>query len=631
MKGLDLSNFKKVKADAKSATLQHPDGHKIIISVASLSPKMQKELHGLPFAEGGKVDHCKCDEIEGDNPACKRHSHKKIEYKEQPASKDPGKPRSGVRPIDLKTQKYADGGSPVIDPSQVGGDVTTSGDPLYEAVKSKVKKIFSSDDEDSKAKGGKVVKKYAEGSDNEPVAEADSAPIEVEKIEDTPEGKTEQKASIPPQDLEQPEQVDASVPEPAQEQPVANYDQGGNQGGVDPTLQANGMPRPNPQQMGPPSPGAELLDERNKWVQDLANQHITPETYHSLFAKKDTLGKIGTIFGLMISGIGSGLAGQPNALLKMMDNQIERDLDAQKHSKANAQSFLKLQQSQALNDATINNLVKQGKLTDSQAESMKAETQIKNITSAKLAMQVSALHDLMVKNGALPPGPLKQKGTAVLNALGQQIDSAHAQEAAKADTAIGQLRKSAGINPEQQFANEQQMYKFAGMPDIAEDNESHHIPGVPGRSARPVPEELRQRIQAMGVLDNKGRDVLSYIKQHTGSWNPQTRAVAQQKIEEMKNFYNDSIKGGALTQGRLGWYDEQFAKHPTDILAQLMGSTAKLNEVVNSNSNRRNLELKGLGYDTSKTPIVSNSPSEGSTSMSKGKPIVFKNGKWQYK
>lgn len=84
----------------------------------------------------------------------------------------------------------------------------------------------------------------------------------------------------------------------------------------------------------------QTLDEQIKINQDIASGKITPATYHSLFAKKDTLGKIGTVFGLLLSGAGSGLSKQPNMLLHMMDKQIDQDLEAQKANKDNARSFL---------------------------------------------------------------------------------------------------------------------------------------------------------------------------------------------------------------------------------------------------------------------------------------------------
>lgn len=77
--------------------------------------------------------------------------------------------------------------------------------------------------------------------------------------------------------------------------------------------------------------GAEAM----AFADDLHNGKIQPKTMESMFADKGTVGKIGTIFGLMLSGAGSGLAHQSNALLDMMNKEIERDLEAQKNNQTN--------------------------------------------------------------------------------------------------------------------------------------------------------------------------------------------------------------------------------------------------------------------------------------------------------
>lgn len=58
MKGLNLSQFKKMKEDAKSATMIHKDGHQIIIAKAPLSHLQRKQLEAMEthqYAAGGKV------------------------------------------------------------------------------------------------------------------------------------------------------------------------------------------------------------------------------------------------------------------------------------------------------------------------------------------------------------------------------------------------------------------------------------------------------------------------------------------------------------------------------------------------------------------------------------------------
>jgi len=88
---------------------------------------------------------------------------------------------------------------------------------------------------------------------------------------------------------------------------------------------------------------AEEAQKRAQHYDDFANDlkygKITPKTYADLFAEKSTLGKIGTLFGLMLAGIGSGITGQPNSVLSMMDRQIERDVEAQKQNQANKQNW----------------------------------------------------------------------------------------------------------------------------------------------------------------------------------------------------------------------------------------------------------------------------------------------------
>lgn len=55
---MEMSSFKKVHEDDKSATLQHPSGHKVVIAKKGLSGKLQKDLSSIPMhmADGGEVD-----------------------------------------------------------------------------------------------------------------------------------------------------------------------------------------------------------------------------------------------------------------------------------------------------------------------------------------------------------------------------------------------------------------------------------------------------------------------------------------------------------------------------------------------------------------------------------------------
>lgn len=366
----------------------------------------------------------------------------------------------------------------------------------------------------------------------------------------------------------------------------------------------------------------DLLKENQAFQQDLANGHIQPKTYADLFHDRSLLGKVGMIFGVMISGANAGLNGGPNAALENMNNSIKRDLEAQEQSKANAQNYLRLSQAHVMNSA--------------QAGNLNVDTALKAKTLANMYMNQSVLHELQQQVGKLPPGsPQRAQAEQVLASVSQgvQNENYNLADRAAANQAYYKMMGfgggSGGSGGGEGNFNAKQKAKImvggAQGKEMADFDIDRHIPGVAGQAERPIPEDIRNRVQAMSVLDNKGKDVLDFVQKHRGTWNPQTRAQATQKIEEMKNFYNDSIKGGALTSGRLGWYDEQFAKSPTDILSQMLGSTAKLKEMVNSNQNRRDLELKGLGF-----PVKSQKQSADSSS-SQNQPVKGADGRMYIK
>jgi len=117
-------------------------------------------------------------------------------------------------------------------------------------------------------------------------------------------------------------------------------------------------------------------------MQDAATKKITPLTYHEMYQKKDTLGKIGTMFGLMLSGAGSGLSHQSNALLDMMNNEIKNDLEGQKTNVTNAQNFLSTSYQHELQNAQIRNYQAQLPLYKAQTAQTQQEaekTRIGNI------------------------------------------------------------------------------------------------------------------------------------------------------------------------------------------------------------------------------------------------------------
>lgn len=155
-----------------------------------------------------------------------------------------------------------------------------------------------------------------------------------------------------------------------------------------------------------------------QFADDLKYGKITPKTYHDLYADKSVLGKVGTIFGLMLSGVGSGITGQPNALLGMMDRQIAQDLEAQKQNQANKQSWYGMSMQHEMNQPQI-----AAKWAEASQAASKADfdrwtnteahvidmSATNNARNAQTIATVQSLQDMINK---MPPGPQRDAAQA---------------------------------------------------------------------------------------------------------------------------------------------------------------------------------------------------------------------------
>jgi hypothetical protein len=381
----------------------------------------------------------------------------------------------------------------------------------------------------------------------------------------------------------------------------------------------------------------ELGTEHKNFEQDLIDGHITPKTYNSLFADMKTPERIGTLFGMLLSGAGSGLSHQPNAVFAMMNQQIANDLTAQQDSKTNAMNYLKTNQ-QAL-------------LAQSQSKNLDQATKIQAYNLAKMQMNSAALHGLVMKVQALPPGSPERAAAeqqlAALNSSVQQ-DNFNLQDRAASASAyykmMGVGSQSASQDPESAFKQQTNFLRMQGGvgEQKARDMEAKHVPGYADAADREIPEDIRARINAHDVLANKAQDLQKYIQDNRLTMSPSKRAVAEQKAEELKNFYSSSVDSGVMTQGRMAWLDKQISTNPTGVAASLLGNDARIKEIADSNNARKNTLLQNIGINplrkTSGGGAATGAPqqaqsqiAEGTTGKSNGRPVIFTNGKWQYR
>lgn len=668
---IDFKKFKKLESDEKSTTLQHEGGHTLKIAHKGLSEEHRKELDELPAQNLAKGGRAKFSQMYDPNIKGSKASKPAKSSTTMPGSPTEAK-KAYTEPGDqgTRTGAYIPGAPSPHEPD----DISAGARNAYYGTHGKYPPCINSSCKNYghphpnckcygpsteagsfMAEGGEVEESYCDANREhkrscEYYAGGGGPGLASQEVNDDPQAQAVQQWAP---DSMGTDPVPQPTPDSVQ-RPQYNM--------TDPTNMAQPV-NPNPEmsaaQQAPPPPdegsdvGKELKDaedaattaqqpeepktpvqtfqshkdaaiqemapETQAFKADLDNGHITPETYSSLFAKKDTLGKIGTLFGLMLSGAGAGLSQQPNMLMEMMNKEIDRDLNAQQQGVTNKQNFLKINQ--------------QNTMTQANAKNVTAEAKTKSYALARVQMNLAAFHKLVTDTNKLPEGPQKQQAMQTLTMMNQGIQN---ENFGILDRAASAAALSKTLFPDQNGGaqpNTTLMKSGLAGPEAKEmgsDIESKTIPGIPGRAQRPIPEQTRNEVTAMDTLSKKAADLLQFAKANKGSLSPATRALGEQKAAEMVNFYNSSLQGGILTQGRLHWLDQQIGKNPTSIFQDLLGNNARLNEIKNSNDMRKNIILNNVGLSAPSGKDTQTSAPQEQQSKS-GRPMIQKNGKWVYK
>lgn len=391
----------------------------------------------------------------------------------------------------------------------------------------------------------------------------------------------------------------------------------------------------------------QLIDENTKFEQDLANGHITPKTYQSLFHDKGTLGKIGSLFGLLVSGVGSGLTHQPNAVLNMMDQEIQRDLQAQIQSKTNAQNFLKVNQQALMNSANVRE-------TDT-------DINTKAYALAQANMLQSSYKDLANSIDTMPEGPgkevAKQKLAMVYQAVNAKINNINDLSTGAQAYYNTMFPRVPGAQPggkniakdpsDTTWAeNAARMAIAQGNGPLAQQWKERIVPGVGvAPEGVVVPENVRQKLTAHKNFDTMAKRYADFAKQNAANWHNLNIPERQKVINEGKSMGAElqSVLGNTLETGQsLGAHENLENILPSDPTKAFNSITVlpKIKGLIDSNQSRFNTLKQAY-----KLPVTPNTSSdqktaakagvlrEGATGTEKGtgKPIVFKNGTWSYK
>lgn len=328
---------------------------------------------------------------------------------------------------------------------------------------------------------------------------------------------------------------------------------------------------------------AKMGAEDAAWDQDMANGHIQPKTLHDLYASKGTLGKIGTLFGMLVSGAGSGLAHQPNALLEMMNKEIDRDLEAQKNSKEGARNFLKLHA--------------ENELMKAQGKKLGVETEGLILNNAKNKMLLHQVHNLQELNNTLPPDQRAQ-GQQVLDGL---IKPGVYQKIQQGNMNTAQQMAD---HPESAFNKKMktlQSMEMLGMPEagkVRAEMQEQHVPGY-GDSSMPVPKDIKDELIGKRAFDQAAKAYIDFANKYKNNWmnlDPKSReAIKNQGIalaSNVQNMFRAKNNGGVWKAGEQGFIEGTVPNQPASWSAGF-NAIPKLQQAIHDNENETRNLTKG--------------------------------------
>lgn len=582
---LDWSKFKKTGGDAHSTEMRHDDGHTITIQHKALDPQSRKLIAKLPVckADGGMID-----DVPEPDP-------KKAKEMQDGATKGSLSAIEMLRnlhdglvakPSPKPVQKFVNGGealpvdngaadapapaqAPVTinigQPAQAAAQTQPMPQPRPDEFQDMVNTLNPARLLTGDAAGQQQAHDAAMASLPKSPAEAPAgSPI-------TAPAPAQAPAAVPPP-ATQPEARGPAAAAPSQMDAYA----GNVKGAVGQEIKGLGERMGAEKELGQAQSGIEaqsLKQSQNamadyqaaqaaarqsqeQLMHDINNSHVDPQR---LWHNASTGQKVAGIIGIIMSGFGSG-GGRENLALKTLNEQITRDIDAQKQDVENKKSLYSFNLQQFRNE------------TD--AASM-TRVQLNDIALHKLSMaaaenktpQAQAAYDIAA-------GELKKQNALLMSTVG----------------ANGQSGSAAHGDPiEQQL----QVLRLAA-PERAKEIESRYIPGV-GVATVPVDQKSRDALVSHQQFDKQASDLINWVKKHEGTVVDRgTVAEGKAMAAELAGAYRQASQGGVYKESEQNFINKLIPDDPSQFLASIR-TLPKLQELQRNNGNRFNLLKRSVG------------------------------------
>ncbi len=283
-----LKHFKKVKSDKDSSELVHEKGHRVTIAHKGLSDKMRAELDSMPhMSDGGEVSHLHDDYSQSDSDVQRTRVQDNMQGRPAPVHQDTD------AEYNQRKKDFGKNAPRIQMPSGMddGGD-SVEDNPL------------------------------AQPAPAEPMM----SPMSPEQMQSIPNAQPSAPQGMPnPQQdmLKQMESQAAQSNQAQQQYAQAQAEQGAKESKA---YQENQQKQVELQTLHQQN----LMNqdkEMQAWVNDAKAGHIDPKHYINNMSGGQ---KVATAIGLLLGGISAGLSGGPNPVMKILEDNINRDVEAQK-------------------------------------------------------------------------------------------------------------------------------------------------------------------------------------------------------------------------------------------------------------------------------------------------------------
>lgn len=324
------------------------------------------------------------------------------------------------------------------------------------------------------------------------------------------------------------------------------------------------------------------VDDRQQFLDDYQNQKTDIENrmkqtadelnggkidFNKVWHNKGTGTKIMAGIGMLLSGVGSGLSGQPNMAMKVINDEIERDIDAQKQEHNNKRTALSAY-------STLLGDMGRG------AEHLRLGYD---------SLVAAQLNKVMTSQA----GPLAQSRANLAMSEFMPAMQERLHNAALSQAMMDQMGRMNSGNP-------QEIPKTLAMMDVmnkpmADEYRKRYIPEVGKFGSRPVDEKDQKEISKRIEIDNKWNDLINWTRDNNGSVDPRMVAQGRAKAALLLNEFRQGEGMGVPREATQEFEKSLIDPHPDKFFAATRGVLSKYEEVRKANHADLTSKLKSYG------------------------------------